>query len=138
MIRDTYNIIPVSMAAILHALLVISLLFVFDFSYPRTAATPLAIEATLVSAAELEPRPPPPAREPEAESEPQDEQVAQKRIEAEEKMRQQELAAERKRLEEQAEAKQKRKPGKQRLSASARRQRWKKSAWRPKKSGWMI
>ena len=105
MIRDKYNIIPISMALLLHALFVASLFFVVDFSRP-VKAMPLAIEATLVSAESLD-MPPPvaeplPADPPPVEPEPNiDEQL---RVAAEEKMRQEELARENQRILEEKEA----------------------------------
>ena len=96
MIRDKYNIIPMFMALVLHALAMASLLVVFDFSRPVTAATPLAIEATLVTAEDMaRAAPPPPVVEPEPEPEPVVPDTSeQERIEAEERMRQEELAEE--------------------------------------------
>lgn len=104
-IRDKYNIIPISMALLLHALFVASLFFVFDFSRP-VKAMPLAIEATLVSAESLDTPPPVaeplPADPPPVEPEPNiDEQL---RAAAEEKMRQEELARENQRILEEKEA----------------------------------
>ncbi len=109
MIRDKYNIIPMFMALLLHALLVASLLFVFDFSRPVTAATPLIIEATLVTAEALEAAPPPVVKPPEPEPEPEQDDAEQARIEAEERMRLEELAAEQQRIQEQEAAERKRK-----------------------------
>ena len=107
MIRDRFNIIPVCMSVLLHALAIASMLVVFDFSRPVTAAQPLAIEATLVTE-ELISRAPPPVREPEPEPEPVVETSEQERIEAEERMRQEELAREQQRIREQEEAEQQR------------------------------
>jgi outer membrane biosynthesis protein TonB len=89
-IRDDHNVIPVSMAVLLHVLLLGSMVIAFDFA--RTAPiTPLAIRATLVTeipevapprVIEPEPEPEPepeveastePEPEPEPESEPDDE-----------------------------------------------------------------
>jgi colicin import membrane protein len=95
-IRDKYNIIPKFMAAMLHALFIASLLFVFDFSMSETTARPLVIEATLVSATDLETVPPPVVEPPEPESEPDESE--QERIEAEEAMRLEELASEQARI----------------------------------------
>jgi len=102
-IRDKYNIIPKFMAAMLHALFIASLLFVFDFSMSETTARPLVIEATLVSAAELE-AVPPPVIEP---AEPEPDNSERERIEAEEATRLEELAQEQQRIREQEEAEQK-------------------------------
>jgi len=103
-IRDQYNIIPITMAALLHVSFVASLLFVFKF--PGTAiATPLIIEATLVSAESLESQPPPvfkqPDPEPEILPEPEIEEPdesEQERAEAEEQMRLEEVAKEQQRI----------------------------------------
>lgn len=97
------------MAVLLHAMFVASLLFVFKF--PSTAiATPLAIEATLVTAESLETQPPPvlrePDRKPEIIPEPEVEEpeieepdeADQERAEAEERMRLKEVATEQKRI----------------------------------------
>jgi colicin import membrane protein len=107
LIRDKYNIIPITMAMLLHALFIASLLFVFKF--PSTAiATPLIIEATLVTSESLETRPPPVVRQPEPEPEiiipepePEVEEpdvVDEERAEAEEQMRLEEVAKEQKRV----------------------------------------
>ncbi len=104
MIRDQYNIIPITMAALLHASFVASLLFVFKF--PSSAiATPLIIEATLVSAESLESQPSPvikqPDPEPEVLPEPKIEEpdeAEQERAEAEEQMRLEEVAKEQQRI----------------------------------------
>ena len=106
------------MAMLLHALFVASLLFVFKF--PNSViATPLAIEASLVSAESLEMAPPPvvkqpepepepePEREPEPEPEPEVEEpdeAEKERAEAEERMRQEELASEQQRIRDEQEA----------------------------------
>lgn len=95
-IRDTYNIIPMCMALLLHALLAASLLLVFDFSPPVVAAPTLVIEATLVSAESLAETPPPVLKPPDPEPEP--EETEQSRVEAEEQMRRTEMAAEQKRI----------------------------------------
>ncbi len=73
MIRDTYNIVPVVFAAVLHALLLASLVFVYDFSRPAHPVIPLAISATLVEESELTQAPVielPPVLEPEPEPAP--------------------------------------------------------------------
>jgi colicin import membrane protein len=92
------------MAVLLHASFVASLLFVFKF--PSSAvATPLLIEATLVSAESLETQAPPPIKEPDPEPEivPEPEleepdEAQQERAEAEERMRLEELAIEQQRV----------------------------------------
>lgn len=92
--HDKYNIIPMSMAVLLHVSLAASLLLVFDFSPPVVAAPVLVIEATLVSAKTLTATPAPVVELPEPETEPPE----LSRIEAEERMRLEELAAERQRI----------------------------------------
>jgi colicin import membrane protein len=109
LILDKYNIIPITMAMLLHGLFVSSLLFVFKF--PSSAiATPLAIEATLVTAESLETQASPvvtqPDPEPEIIPEPEPEidvpdvpdEAEEERVAAEEQMRLEELAVEQLRL----------------------------------------
>lgn len=68
MIRDDHNVIPISMAVLLHVALLGSMLVVFDIS--RTMPiTPLAIQATLVTEVP-EAAPPPKVVAPEPEPEP--------------------------------------------------------------------
>ena len=69
MVQDSYNIIPVTLAVLLHAIVFGSLFVAFDLS--PTAAPPLqlAIRATLV--AEDSAAPPPVVKEPEPEPEPE-------------------------------------------------------------------
>jgi colicin import membrane protein len=52
-IKDRYNIIPLFLAAALHALVLSAVLLVYDFSRPAHPAIPLAISATLVTEPEL-------------------------------------------------------------------------------------
>ncbi len=68
MVQDSYNIIPVTLAVLLHAIVFGSLFVAFDLS--QTAAPPLqlAIRATLVT--EDSGAPPPVVKEPEPEPEP--------------------------------------------------------------------
>ena len=47
MVRDSHNIIPVSMALLLHVIILGSMIVAFDYARPK-AFTPLAIKATLV------------------------------------------------------------------------------------------
>lgn len=49
MIRDAHNVIPISMAALLHLMLFGSLIVVLDFSRRTQPVIPLAIKATLVT-----------------------------------------------------------------------------------------
>ena len=69
MIRDSKNLIPVSMAVLLHVVIFGSMIMAFDYVRP-TPFTPLAVQATLV---EEVPKttPPPPVVEPEPEPEPE-------------------------------------------------------------------
>jgi len=67
-IRDSKNIIPVSMAVLLHAAIFASMIVAFDYTRP-TPFTPMAVQATLVT--EIPDKaPPPPVVEPEPEPEP--------------------------------------------------------------------
>ena len=114
MIRDDHNVIPISMAVLLHVMLFGSMLFVFDFSR-QMPMTPLAIQATLVTeipdvtprvvAPEPEPEPvaePEPEPEPEPvieEPEPEPDNSAELRREAEEEKRRLDALVEKERLE---------------------------------------
>jgi colicin import membrane protein len=101
MIRDTYNIIPVFLAAMLHILLLAGMVFVYDFSRPAHPVIPLAISATLVTESELAQAPVvemPPVVEPEPEPAPlPDPDEAQKRA-AEEQKRLEDLRVEQERI----------------------------------------
>ena len=68
MAQDTYNIIPMTLAGLLHVLVFGSMFVAFDLN--REAAPPmeLAIRATLVT--EEATAPPPPVRQPEPKPEP--------------------------------------------------------------------
>lgn len=90
MIRDQHNVIPVLLAVLLHAGIFAAMIVAFDWSRPIHPPTPLAIEATLVTEAQL-----PPTRE-------------ELRRDAEERARQQALEAEQARIREQQEAEQER------------------------------
>ncbi len=143
MVRDDYNVIPVSMAVLLHVVLFGSMLVVFDIS--RTMPiTPLAIQATLVTEIpempaprivepEPEPEPEPVVEEPEPE--PDDSEELRRQAEEEkrkldaliererlEKIRQQE-EAERKRQEEEAERKKKEEAERKRKEEAERKRR---------------
>lgn len=99
MIRDVYNIIPVTTAALLHVLVFGGLLVAFDFSKPSRPHIPLAIEATLISEAELPPTPPvveAPEPEPEPAPEPDNSEAERQRLE--EEKRQADLRAEQERI----------------------------------------
>lgn len=69
MIRDSKNLIPVSMAVLLHVVIFGSMIMAFDYARP-TPFTPLAVQATLVQEIP-ETTPPPPVVEPEPEPEPE-------------------------------------------------------------------
>lgn len=114
--RDRYNIIPVTVSVLLHVLLFGGLFVVLDFTSPSRPPVPLAIEATLVSEAELrqpppvrepepepEPLPPEPQPEPEPEPEPEPDRAEQQRLRLEEEKRQADLAAEQERIRQQQE-----------------------------------
>ena len=90
--RDRYNIVPVTLAVILHVILFGSLLVAFDWTSAEQRVPPLAIKATLivdelpavVEIPDAEPTPPPPQPEPDDEA----------RIKAEEAKRLADLKAE--------------------------------------------
>ncbi len=111
LIRDKYNIIPVTMALLLHGIFVTALVFSFDLFGPVKAQTPLVIEATLVTKDEL--KAPPvvqePDPEPESEPEPPPDLSEQKRVEAEEQMRVEEEKREQQRVRDKEAAEKKRK-----------------------------
>jgi colicin import membrane protein len=78
--RDDLNIIPVTLAILLHAVIAALMIFAIDFSSDERPATPLAINASLVALADIptvvrsepepvveEPLPPEPEPEPEPE-----------------------------------------------------------------------
>ena len=74
MFRDSYNIIPVSLAVLLHVLILGSMIAVYDLARP-TPFTPLAVQATLVT--EIPDVTPPRVVEPEPEPEPDPEPVVE-------------------------------------------------------------
>jgi len=94
LVRDSNNVIPVTLALLLHVLLFGSLLFAFDFRDRPQVAMPLAIKATLVTEEAVvvppivEEKPPPP--EPDTSE--------QDRIEAEELKRKEDARVEKERL----------------------------------------
>ena len=126
MIRDTKNIIPVTMAVLLHVVLLSSMIVAFDYARPQPF-TPLAVQATLVTEIpetrapviepEPEPEPEPVVEEPEPEPvieepEPEPDNSELLRQQAEEEKRQLDALLEQQRLEEirqqeEAEARQK-------------------------------
>jgi len=104
--RDTYGIIPTILSVLTHVLIFGGLFFAFDFSSPVHPTVPLAIEATLVTEADMPPPPPPPpvVKEPEPEPEPvpepepeEDNSEAERQKQEEEK-RQADLRAEQERI----------------------------------------
>ncbi|MEJ2298619.1 MAG: hypothetical protein P8X94_09000 [Woeseiaceae bacterium] len=118
MIRDRHNIIPATMALLLHVVLLGSMIVAFDYARP-TAFTPLAVKATLVQAVpeaaprpvapEPEPEPEPVIEEPEPEPEPvieepepepEPDNSEELRRQAEEEKRRQDALLEQQRLEE--------------------------------------
>jgi colicin import membrane protein len=122
-IRDSHNIIPASLAALLHVLIIGSMIVAYDLARP-TPFTPLAVQATLVTEipdvappARPEPVVPEPEPEPEPvveEPEPEPDNSEALRREAEEEKRRQDALLEQERLEklrkqEEAEQKQKEK-----------------------------
>ena len=107
MIRDSYNIVPMSMAVLLHALLAASMLIAFDFSARKPPPMPLVIKGTLVADSTIvkPPRvekPPPPVEKPAPQPEPVVDTAAEERarIAAEEEKLRQDALIEQKRLEE--------------------------------------
>ena len=68
MIRDNQNLVPVSMALLLHVVIFASMIVAFDYARPMPF-TPLVVQATLVQEIP-EKAPPPPVVEPEPEPEP--------------------------------------------------------------------
>ena len=68
MVQDSYNIIPVTLAVMLHAIVFGSLFVAFDLSRDTAPPMPLLITATLVSEDAVAP---PPERQPEPEPEPE-------------------------------------------------------------------
>jgi colicin import membrane protein len=104
-IRDTHNIIPVSLALLLHVIIFGSMILAFDYARP-TPFTPLAVKATLVQEVPQQP-PPAPVVEPEPEPEPvieepepEPDNSEELRRLAEEEKRRQDALLEEKRLEE--------------------------------------
>jgi colicin import membrane protein len=119
-IRDTHNVIPMSLALLLHVIVFGSFIFAIDFRDRTIPVVPLAIQATLVTdnAVVIPPRveePPPPQPEPDTSEQDRIRAEEQKRLEDAQveqerlnriKRAEEEAAAERKRL---AEAEQRRK-----------------------------
>ena len=100
MVRDTHNVIPVTMALLLHVLVFASLFVVLDFGDRARPAMPLAISASLVTENAVVT---PPKVEEVAEVEevvvpPEPDTSEQDRLKAEEKKRQDDARIERERL----------------------------------------
>ena len=57
MIRDRHNIIPMSMAVLLHALIAASMFVAFDFTRRKRPPMPLVIKGTLVADSTVVPPP---------------------------------------------------------------------------------
>ena len=100
---DRHNIIPVTMALLLHVVIFGSMIVAFDYARPQPL-TPLTVKATLVSEVpERAPPPPEPEPEPiveEPEPAPESDNSAELRRQAEEEKRRQDALLEQKRLEE--------------------------------------
>jgi len=135
--RDTYGIIPTILSVLTHVLIFGGLFFAFDFARPVHPTVPLAIEATLVTEADMPPPPPPVVNEPEPEPEPEpveDNSEAERQIQEEEK-RQADMRAEQERIRiqqeedrarreaEEAERKRRKEEETERLRAEAERKR---------------
>ena len=103
--RDSYNIIPVTMALLLHVVVFGAMLVAFDWSRNVQPITPMAITATLVTESAVVIPPPPVEREPEPEPvvvEPEPDlpdPAEQERIRLEEEARLEEARLERQRIE---------------------------------------
>ena len=140
MIQDSHNVIPVSLAVLLHVLLFGSLFVVLDFSGRTQPAVPLAIKGMIVT--EIPAVVPTPLPEPVAPPEPdlaEQERIAaeeqkrleDQRIEQERLHRLAEQEAERKRkLEEEAERKRLMEAERQRKEAEAEKERQRQEAER--------
>lgn len=129
MIRDSYNIVPMSMAVFMHVLLAASMLMAFDFSSRKPPPMPLVIKGTLVADSTIVA--PPPVEKPAPPPEPVVDTAAveQARIAAEEEKRREDALIEQQRLEEmrrvqEAEAQRKREEeAKRQREAEEKRQR---------------
>jgi len=97
-IRDRYNIIPAILAAILHAVVVASLVFAFDFSSRSYPVVPLKMQASLVTEEDIRQPPPVREREREPEPEPEPDTSEQDRQAAEEEKRRLDMQAEQDRI----------------------------------------
>ena len=104
MVRDSHNVIPFTLALLLHVLLFGSLIFALDFRDRPQIAMPLAITATLVSEDAVVERPkvveelPPPKVEEKLPPPPEPDTSEQDRREAEERKRREDALVEKERL----------------------------------------
>ena len=109
MIRNGYNVVPVLLAVLLHALIFAGMVVGLDITRRARPVVPLAIQATLVSETDMQQAPPvtqPPVidEEPEPEPEPEPPQPdpdEQARIVEEQQKRQQDLEREQERIRQQ-------------------------------------
>ena len=116
--RNDYNIVPVLLAVLLHALIIAGMVFGLDITRRARPVVPLAIQASLVSETEMQQAPPvteppvveeEPQREPDPEPEPpQPDPAEQQRAEAERLKREQELARDQERIRQEQVAEQRR------------------------------
>lgn len=128
---DRYDIASHLMSAVIHVIIFGGLFLAFDFPSTVYPSVPLAIEATLVTEAELPAPPPPPAVEPE----PEPDNSAAERAQLEEEKRLADLRAEQERIRiqqeedrqrreaEEAERKRRQEEETERLRAEAERRR---------------
>lgn len=121
MIRDDHNVIPVLLAILLHVGIFAAMIVTFDWSRPIHPPTPLAIEATLVTEAQLPPTREELQREAEEQARREAAEAERERIREEQAVEQErireEQAAEQRRLAQEAEERQ------QREAAERERQR---------------
>ena len=143
MARNGNNFVPISMAVVLHVVLLSSMLVAFDFARP-TPITPMAIQATLVTeipeapppVVEKQPEPEPVIEEPDPEPEPEPDNSEELRKQAEEEKRVLDALIEKDRLEkmrQQEEADRKRKEreeAQRKKDEEARRERERQDAER--------
>lgn len=96
MVQDKHNVAPVSMAVLLHAVLLVLMVFSYEFGASSTIAIPLAIKGTLVTdnAVVI----PPKVEEPEPEPIPEPDTSEQERVAAEEQKRLEDARIEKQRL----------------------------------------
>jgi len=140
-IRKDYNVVPVALAVLLHVLIFGAMVFALDFHRPVPPVTPLAMQASLVTEADMAERAAPvEPEEPAPEPEPEVDPAEQQRLEEAERQRQldlereqerirQQQATEQRRLEQEAEERQKREQAeRQRQQREAEEQRRREEA----------